>query len=119
MSAMNDFHHEAMEAAFLADLARKRDGDEVTATELFAKALELELKAINEFTEPIEPSYSIFHRSAGWLAMDCDQPHLAEKLACKALAGEPPGMIADQLRELLDAANARIRSKHEAEAAAD
>ena len=119
MSAMNDFHHGAMEAAFLADLARKRDGDEVTATELFAKAFDLELKAIGEFTEPIEPSYSIFHRSAGWLAMDCDRPEQAVQLAEKALAADPHPAIAPQLRELLDAANARIRSQREAEAAAD
>lgn len=109
MSAMNDYHDKAMEAAFLADVARKRDRDEEKATELFAQALDLELKAIGEFTEPIEPSYSIFHRSAGWLAMDCNQPRLAEKLACTALAGEPPGMIAEQLRDLLEHAHARMQ----------
>ena len=107
MSAMNDYHDQAMEAAFLADLARKRDRDEATATELFAKALELELKAIGEFTEPIEPSYSIFHRSAGWLAMDCGRPEQAVQLAGKARAADPHPAIAG------------IRSQQEAEAAAD
>lgn len=119
MSAMNDYHDQAMEAAFFADLARKRDGDEATATELFAKALELELKAIGAFTERLEPSYSIYHRSAGWLAMDCGRPEQAVQLAEKALAAEPDPGIAPQLRELLDAANARIRTQREAEAVAD
>ena len=118
MSAMNDYHDQAMEAAFLADLARGRDGDEEKATALFARALDLELKALAELTEPIEPTHSIFHRSAGWLALDCNQPRLAEKLACKALAGDPPAPIDEQLRELLDATHARLRPERTAKAPA-
>ena len=111
MSAMNDYHDKAMEAAFLADLARNRDGDEARAAELFALALDLELKALAELTEPVEPTYSVFHRSASWLEMDGNQPRLAEKLACKALAGEPPAQVAEELRELLGQAGARMRGR--------
>lgn len=119
MSALNDYHTRAVEAAFFADLARRRDHDEKRAMELFEQALDLELKAIAAFTERLEPSYSIYQRSAGWLAMDCNRPELAVQLAEKALDGEPHPAIAPQLRELLAAANARIRSQREAEAAAD
>ena len=119
MTALDELHSKAMEAAFFADLARRRDGDEKRAMELFEQALDLELKVLNEITEPVEPRNSVLYRSAGWLAMDCGRPELAVQLAEKALAAEPHPAIAPELRELLDAANARIRSQHEAEAAAD
>lgn len=111
MSALNDYHDRAMEAAFFADLARRRDHDEKRAMELFEQALDLELKAIAAFTERLEPSYSIYQRSAGWLTMDCGRPEQAAQLAEKALAAEPHPAIAPQLRELLDAANAGITAQ--------
>ena len=89
-----------MEVAFFADQERRR-GNEKQAAELFEQALDLELKALDEITEPVEPTYSIMHRSAGWLALDCNKPRLAEQLACKALAGEPYPKIAEELRDLL------------------
>ena len=49
-----------------------------------SRHLELELKALEKITEPVEPTYSILHRSAGWLALDCNKPRLAEQLACKS-----------------------------------
>lgn len=119
MSALNDYHDRAMEAAFFADLARRRDHDEKRAMELFEQALDLELKAIAAFTKRIEPTYSVYHRSAGWLAMDCNRPEQAVQLAEKGLAADPDPAIAPELRELLAAAHARIRSQPNAEAAAD
>ena len=76
--------------------------------ELFEQALDLELKALDEITEPVEPRYSVLHRSAGWLALDCNKPCLAEQLACKALAGEPYPKIAEELRDLLAKTYARM-----------
>ena len=73
MSPLDKLHDQAMEAAFLADLERRR-GNEEQAAKLFDEALDLELKAIAEMTTPIEPTWSILHRSAGWLALDCNQP---------------------------------------------
>ena len=119
MSALNDYHDRAMAAAFFADLARRRDHDEKRATELFEQALDLELKAIAAFTKRIEPTYSVYYRSAGWLAMDCNRPQQAAQLAEKALAANPDPAIAPELRELLAAANARIRERPKAETAAD
>lgn len=110
MSALDKFHNKAMEVAFFADQERRR-GNEKRATELFEQALELELKALEEITKPVEPTYSILHRSAGWLALDCNKPRLAEPLACKALAGEPYPKIAKELRDLLAETYARMHGK--------
>ena len=106
MTTLDEYHDKAMEKSFFADLERRR-GNEEEASQLFQQALELELKAIGEITEPIEPTFSVLHRSAGWLALDCKQPRLAEQLACKALAGNPPEKIADELRDLWQQANFR------------
>ena len=106
MSALDKFHDEAMEVAFFADQERRR-GNRERAAELFKQALDLELKALDEITEPVEPTYSILHRSAGWLALDCNRPRLAEQLAGKALAGDPHPKIAEELRDLLEQINFR------------
>lgn len=106
MSPLDKLHDQAMEAAFLADLERRR-GNEEQAAKLFDEALDLELKAIAEMTTPIEPTWSILHRSAGWLALDCNQPRKAEQLAAKALAEGPPAEIAEELRDLMEQINLR------------
>jgi addiction module HigA family antidote len=73
------------------------------STKLFEKALENELAAISKLEAEgrVEPTYSVLHRSAGTLALDCNQPRKAEQIATKALAQDPPQEIADELRELL------------------
>ena len=76
--------------------------DPDAAIPLFEQALELELAAIAELPEPLEPTYSVLHRSAGWMAFHCRQFRRAEQLASKALAGEPPADIAAELRDLLE-----------------
>ena len=106
MSPLDKLHDQAMEAAFLADLERRR-GNEEQAAKLFDNALDLELKAIAEMATPVEPTWSILHRSAGWLALDCNQPRKAEQLAAKALAEGPPPEIAEELRDLLEQINFR------------
>ena len=63
MSALDKFHNKAMEVAFFADQERRR-GNEKRAAELFEQALDLELKALAEITESVEPRYSVLHRSA-------------------------------------------------------
>ena len=76
MSVLDKLHDQAMEAAFLADLERRK-GNEEDAAKLFEKALDLERQAIAEMTTPVEPTWSILHRSAGWLALDCNRPRQA------------------------------------------
>ena len=100
MSAMNDFHHQAMDLVGTAILERMH-GDPEKVSPLYAEALELELAAIGELTEPIEPTHSVLHRSAGWMAYHSGQYRKAEQLAACALAQEPPTEIANELRELL------------------
>ena len=106
MNAVDKFHDEAMEAVFFADQQRRR-GNPERAKELFDQALESELKALGEMSEPVEPTYSVLHRSAGWLALDCNRPRLAEQLASKALAGNPHPRIAEELRDLFEQINFR------------
>ena len=113
MSAMNDFHDEAMDLAFFALRARRR-GDEDEAAPMFKDALKNELKALDElykFGEVVEPTYSVLHRSAATLALDCGDTRLAEKLASKALAEDPPPAIAEELRDVWKRANSEKRLK--------
>ena len=101
MSTSRDFHHRAMGFAvqgFMAQMGPDPDA----AVPLFEQALEWELAAIAELPELVEPTYSVLHRSAGWMAFHCRQFRRAEQLAGKALAGEPPADIAAELRDLLE-----------------
>ena len=107
MSALDELHDKAMEKTFFADLERRR-GNANAAMKLFEQALDLELKAIAQMADPTEPTHSILHRSAGWLALDCDQPRKAERLATNALACDPPPEIAEELRDLLNQAQSRL-----------
>ena len=101
MNTFNDIHNEAMDYAEYA-LSAKRRGDTVEASRLFAKSLELERKAIDLLTEQVEPEYSILHRSAATLALDCGEFRLAEQIAAKALAGAPPQYVVWQLRSVME-----------------
>ena len=106
MSELYDFHHEAMDLAFFALRARRR-GNEEEAVPMFKDALENELKALDElykFGEVVEPTYSVLHRSAATLALDCEDWRLAEKLAAKALLENPPEVIAEELRDVWEQA---------------
>ena len=118
MSAMNDFHHQAMDLVGTAILERVH-GNPEKVSRLYAEALELELAAIAELTEPIEPTHSVLHRSAGWMAYHSGQYRKAERLAAVALSQEPPPEIADELRDLLKHLYAQWPSKRKAEAVAD
>lgn len=118
MSAMNDFHHQAVDYAARGFMEQMR-GNAKSAAGCFEQALELELAAIGELTEPIEPTHSVLHRSAGWMAFHCGQYRKAEQLAAFALTQEPPPEIADELRDLLRKVYAQWPAKRGAEAAAD
>lgn len=109
MSAISDSHGRAMELAELALVARVR-GQQDDAGKLFRQALECELEAIRgmeEFGRRIEPTYSVLHRSAATLALDCSDARGAERIVTNALAGNPPGEIAEELRDLMEQINFR------------
>lgn len=91
------------EEAFFA----KRRGEEVTAVELFSKALTLELEAANSLTIHIknEPTRSILFRSSAALAQNANQFELAERLIANGLAGFPPPEIKEELKNLYEDIN--------------
>lgn len=93
-------HLQAMECADRALIAQ-RIGDCETAKKLFYEAFVLEKDvalALDSSTE--EPTRSIMFRSAATLALDCDEKREAEKLVCRALAGDPPAEFVRELKEL-------------------
>ena len=101
MSKVNDLHARAMEHAEHALVARMR-GAASLAAERFREALKCEIAAIDELSEYDEPTYSILHRSAGTLALDCNDLRTAERMAARALAKDPPPDVAQELRDLLE-----------------
>ena len=101
MSALNELHDKAMDLAFFA-LRERSQGNDAKALPLFRQAFELELAAIEAMQEYIEPTFSVLHRSAATLAIDCNELRKAEQLAASALARDPPEFIAQQLREVLE-----------------
>ena len=95
-----DAHRAAMNCAaqgFMAQWGKNPDA----AIPHFAAALELEMEAIALLPEPIEPTWSILHRSAGWMAVHSRQFPQAEALAAAGLANCPPADIAAELHDLI------------------
>ena len=82
-------------------------GNDKESSSLFQQALEYECAAIDAMDNLIEPTYSVLHRSAAMLALDCNEIRRAEQLAHRALAQEPPNAIAEELREVLERVKAR------------
>lgn len=103
MRTVKEAHREAMAETDLALTARQR-GDEATALAHFGRAFELEAEAANALATRLddEPTRSVLYRSAATLALDSKRIEEAEKLICAALIGNPPGQIAEELRDLLE-----------------
>ncbi len=110
MTLSGNLHEKAMDLALFADRERS-NGNSAKAKEMFARALGFELDAISSLEASEGLAWDILHRSAGWLALDCDWPRLAEKLACTVLAGEPDPGVAEQLREVLFEAHKRMETE--------
>ena len=107
MRSAKELHNQAMDLVENAILERIRGNAESTSY-LYAKALELELDAIADLEENghiEEPTWSVLHRGAGWMAFNSGQYRRAEKLASKALAGDPHPEIVEELRDLWEQAN--------------
>lgn len=103
MTTWEDFHDEAMTLAGDA-LKRKRRGEHEDAKQLFKRALELECDALARMNGVEEPIYSTMYRSAASLALDCEEFRLAEQIASKALAGDPPEYLVWELQEVVEQA---------------
>ena len=110
MKTAKELHNQAMDLVEVAILDRTRGNMESTIR-LYSEALELELAAIAEMErcgQTSEPTWSVLHRGAGWMAFNSKQYRKAEWLASKALAGDPHPEIAEELRDLWKQANAHL-----------
>ncbi len=103
LEQINDLHERAMDLAEAAVVARTQ-GDEVTSRRRFQEAMKLDTEAASLISPHLdeEPMRSILHRSAGSLALNCEQYRVAEKLLAVGLAGDPPAEVADEMRDLLE-----------------
>lgn len=103
MKEIRDLHHRAMRLAEAAARARQ-SADGADAARLLREAFECESQAaaLAKDDPTLEPTRSILHRSAGWLALECGELREAERLAAVGLSGNPPHSVAEELRELLE-----------------
>jgi hypothetical protein len=102
MQAVETLHREAMELVDRAVLARQcADIDRVTALTKVAFAKERAAADLVANEWDFEPTRSVLHRSAAVLAIECALLREAERLIGRALAGNPPTEIANELRDLL------------------
>jgi hypothetical protein len=102
MTEAEQLHDEAMRHAQDAYLTQN-SGDEKAALVCFRRAFEAERQAAQAYVAQTnaEPTRSVLLRSAASLAMECDEPREAERLAAEGLLGSPPPAIASELRELM------------------
>jgi hypothetical protein len=110
MQNVETLYHQAMELVddlrsvgdHRAVLARQQ-GDESASLEFLQSAFQQERSAADLVADQwdLEPTRSVLHRSAASLAIECAQLREAERLIGRALAGNPPADIADELRDLL------------------
>jgi len=91
-----------MELVDQAVLARQR-GDAKAMREFSRAAFAQERAAADLVANQLdlEPTRSVLHRSAAVLALECAELREAERLIGRALAGNPPDDIVDELRDLL------------------
>ena len=103
MPDITQLHRAAMQLADEAAASRRRGHDD-RALVLTRKAFELERDAAREIESKteFEPTRSVLHRSAASLALECDEIREAERLIGRALSGNPPDEIAEELRDLLE-----------------
>jgi hypothetical protein len=103
---MNDvkmLHREAMRLVDEAESAR-RNGNLPVAEERLRQAFAHERQAADLVAadRTQEPTRSVLHRSAASLALECGDLREADRLIARALSGNPPDEIAEELRDLLE-----------------
>ena len=101
LNRIDKLHAEAMEAAFLSGMARKK-GDGPKADMLINKAFLLESQAVSALNtvEPRQPTWSVMHRSAGWLALQCGALAKGYNFVEQGLNYDPPEPIKTELYDL-------------------
>ena len=90
-----------MDLAELADVAKLR-GEADRYQRLLRQAFDKAVGAADGIASEVEaePTRSILHRSAASLAVELGELGVAERLIAVALAGRPPGDVAEELRNL-------------------
>jgi hypothetical protein len=103
MSELRTQHQNAMALLERAVVVRAMSG-EAKAQDLFREALNSELKAVEIARKEAvpEPTFSILHRSAASIALSCSEYRTAEKIILQALLVEPPPVLEEELRDLLE-----------------
>lgn len=104
MKETSALHRLAMEAAERAAIEQAL-GNTAHARTWYAEAFRHELQAAERFDSrqhAEEPTRSVLFRSAASLALDCGDHRSAEKLIARALLGDPPPEIAEELRDLIE-----------------
>jgi hypothetical protein len=96
--ALETLHHQAMELVDRAML-EKQQGDAAAGLALLKSERSAADLVADQFD--FEPTRSILHRSAAAIAVECSLLREAERLIGRALSGNPPADIADELRDLL------------------
>ena len=99
-------HNEAMDMAELALMERIK-GNIEKARNLFSLAFEKEKAAAKSVANNfgLEPSRSVLFQSAASMAYNAEMYRDAEKMISYALLGDPPQLIADELRNLYENIN--------------
>jgi hypothetical protein len=102
MQNVETLHQEAMELVDQAVLARQRN-DAQAILAFFRAAFSKECAAADLVANQLdlEPTRAVLHRSAAVLALECSELREAERLIGRALAGNPPDDIANELHDLL------------------
>ena len=101
-----ELHDAAMGLAEDGDRLRHA-AEHKRATEVFARALDLERQAAE--AETTEPSRGILFRSAAWLALEAMDAREAERLAATGLAGRHVNpRVAEELRAVMEDARVRL-----------
>ena len=102
LQEIKELHDQAMSLVDDAIIARHRGQFDLTKQK-YREAFPLEKEAALRTKEENvgEPSESVLLRSAATIALNAGLYPDAEKLACLALSGNPPNVIADELREVL------------------
>ncbi len=111
MTALNDFHSEAMNLAEEA-FRLLRGGEDDRARLLFRQALSSEIEAASllPLSEESEPSRSILYRSAASLAFNAGDYEAAERLVAHGLSGFPPPEVREELRTLYDDIKVKVKT---------
>ncbi len=111
-SELEEKHNQAMALVDQADAARRRR-DLPRAKQLLQEAFLQEKEvalACEGMPDAPAATVAILFRSAASLASEAGEPREAERLIARALSGDPPASLAEELRELWDQLRPQLRA---------